>query len=60
MNVIKVRITNKYGKELIYPMCQKAELFCSIAGAKTLTRSNIESIKALGFDVDVVPEVTSL
>lgn len=60
MNVIKVRITVKYGRERIYPVCQKAELFCKIAGASTLTRANIDSIKALGFDVDVVPEVTSL
>lgn len=60
MNSIKVRITSKYGKELIYPACDKSELFAKIAGAKTLTRGNIDHIKALGFDVDVVPEVTSL
>lgn len=60
MNEIKVRITSKYGKELIYPASDKAELFAKIAGAKTLTRSNIAHIKELGFDVEVVPEVTSL
>lgn len=60
MNSIKVRITSKYGNELIYPVCEKAETFAKIAGAKTLTRANIEHIKNLGFDVDVVPEVTSL
>lgn len=60
MDAIKVRITTKYGKELIYPASHEAELFAMIAGAKTLTRANIEHIKALGFNVDVVPEVTSL
>ena len=60
MDSIKVRITSSYGKELIYPMCEKAELFCAIARAKSLTRNDIDRIKALGFDVEVVPEVTSL
>lgn len=60
MNTIKVRITTSYGNERIFPVCEKAELFAMIAGAKTLTRANILHIKALGFDVEVVPEVTSL
>lgn len=60
MNVITVRITSSYGKERIFPVCAKAELFCKIARAKSLTRNDIDHIKALGFDVEVVPEVTSL
>lgn len=60
MNFIKVRIVSQFGNERIFPVCEKAELFCKIAGAKTLTRANIEHIKALGFDVEVVPEVTRL
>ena len=60
MKLIKVRVTNSFGNERIYPACENAELFCAIAGAKTLTRANIDHIKALGFDVEVVPEVTSL
>lgn len=57
---IQVRIERQYGNERIFPVCDKAKLFCEIAGAKSLTRANVEHIKALGFDVDVVPEVTSL
>lgn len=60
MNTIKVRLGSAYGKEFIYPVCDKAQLFCDIAGAKSLTRKQVECIKALGFDVEVVPEVTSL
>lgn len=60
MDAIEVRITTKYGKELIYPASDKAELFAMIAGAKTLTRANIDHIKALGFAVEVVQEVASL
>lgn len=60
MDSIKVKITSQFGNERIFPVCEKADLFASIAGTKTLTRSNIAYIKALGFDVDVVPEVASL
>lgn len=60
MKVIKVRIVSQFGQERIFPVCEKAELFCKIAGAKTLTRDNIGHIKALGYSVEVVPEVTSL
>jgi hypothetical protein len=60
MYTIKVRIASSYGKELIYPVCEKAELFAKIARAKSLTRNDIDHIKALGFDVEVVPEVTFL
>lgn len=57
---ILVRITSKYGKELIYPVCEKAHLFCKLLGSKTLTRANIDTIKAIGFAIVVVPEVASL
>jgi hypothetical protein len=53
---IKVRITSKYGKEMIYPACEKAELFCSIASARTLTRANINFIKQLGYEIEIVAE----
>lgn len=60
MNTILVRISFQYGHERIWPVCEKAALFCKIARAKSLTRADIDHIKALGFDVEVVPEVTSL
>jgi hypothetical protein len=60
MDTIKVYIKTQYGTERIFPVCSKAEMFCKIAKAKSLTRGDIDNIKALGFDVEVVPEVTSL
>jgi hypothetical protein len=57
---IAIKIVHQYGKERLFPACPNAELFCSIAKAKSLTRADIADIKALGFDVEVVPEVTSL
>jgi hypothetical protein len=59
-NKIEVRTRSAFGKEFIDPVDENAKLFCKIAGAKTLTRSQIEDIKALGFAVENVPEVVKL
>lgn len=57
---IKVRITHQYGNQRIFPVCEKAELFCQLVGGKTLSDAHIKAIKELGYTVTVVPEVTSL
>lgn len=51
--VIKIKIIGKYGNALAYPMNETAELFCRIAGRKTLTKKSLELIKKLGFTVEV-------
>lgn len=51
---IKVMLRNVYGEEKIYPACGKAEVFVEMLGQKTLTYKQIDSIKALGFDVEIV------
>ena len=38
-----------YGNQLIYPICNKAKLFASISGNKTLLPEVIEDIKKLKF-----------
>ena len=38
-----------YGNQLIYPICNKAKLFASISGNKTLLPEVIEDIKKLGY-----------
>ena len=38
-----------YGNQLIYPVCNKAKLFASISGNKTLLPEIIEDIKKLGY-----------
>lgn len=50
---MKILITLKdiYGKETVYPACEKAELFCQLAGTKTLTAAMLRSIQALGFEI---------
>ena len=57
---IKVRIISQFGNQRIFPACEKAELFCSIAGTATLTDAAIKAIKALGYAVTVVQDVKSL
>ena len=52
-NVI-VEIRSVYGAERIYPVCEIAQEFLSLTqNETTLTRSNIESIKRLGFTIKV-------
>jgi hypothetical protein len=53
---ITVRLTHAYGQTRIYPACEKAKLFCDIAGSTTLTDRAIRAIKALGYIVNVVQE----
>jgi len=50
---ILVSIKSVYGNETIYPVCMTAKKFANLIGTKTLTRSAIEKIKALGYTVQV-------
>jgi hypothetical protein len=53
--LIKVVLANQYGQEVIKPASPEAELFCEIAGTKTLTRRLVDQIKRLGYRVEVLP-----
>ena len=50
---ILVKIGNNYGNEVIYPICDDAQVFASIAKAKTLTAETIAAIKRLGYKINV-------
>lgn len=51
---IQVMIKNVYGNETVYPACEKAKIFASMVGQKTLTHADLSSIKALGYTIQVV------
>lgn len=51
---IKIAIKSVYGKELIYPACEKAKLFIELAGKKTFHHGDLDRIKALGFTIILV------
>lgn len=50
---ITVRITKVYGKDMIYPVCEQAKLFARLAGTKTFTVANMQTIIALGYEINV-------
>ena len=55
---IKVEIKNVYGVDRIYPIDKNAKFFTSMTGNKTLSQTDIETIKALGFTIEVqAPEL---
>lgn len=49
---IKVQLKTVYGKPLIYPICTAAHIFTSLIGRKTLTYTHLESIRALGYNIE--------
>lgn len=48
-----VRIEQQYGQQVIKPVCDVANEFAKISGTKVLTRQTIESMKRLGYRIDV-------
>lgn len=50
---ITVEVRDVYGTTKYYPMCDRAKLFASIAGTKTLTLDAVKQIKALGYEIEV-------
>lgn len=56
---IEIQIRDVYGIRTIYPHCQTAKLFAKLAGTRTITRHALETIKALGYTVEIKqPEIT--
>lgn len=53
METIYVKVDKVYGKEVIYPVCDKAKYFAQIAGTVTLTRDTLKWISKLGYCIEV-------
>ena len=51
MHNLIVEKKNVYGVERVYPVCNKAKLFATISGNKTLLPEVIELIKKLGYNL---------
>jgi len=51
MREITVEIRDVYGQTKLYPHCESAKVFASIAGTTTLTEQNIRRIMQLGYKV---------
>ena len=49
--LITIEIKNNYGRQVIYPVCERAMLFAKIAGTTTLTEATIKAIRDLGYGI---------
>lgn len=52
--VIQVQVRNVYGKPVVYPANEAAELIAAIAGTKTLSTATLAYARRLGFDIQQV------
>jgi hypothetical protein len=46
---LKVQVKNNYGRNVVYPVCEKSQLLTRLSGNRTLTSEAIETIKLLGY-----------
>lgn len=56
MTIIQVKIKNVYGVERIYPVNDNAKLLTTLLKKKTIDRDEIEVIKKLGYQIEVLTE----
>ncbi len=56
---IKVILKTVYGRDCIYPACEKAKIFAEMLNQKTLTTREINYIKKLGYTITVVPHTNA-
>jgi hypothetical protein len=52
--VIKVSVKNVYGRETVYPECEKAKLFCKLTNTVTLTEDACFYIEQLGYTFELI------
>ena len=50
-NIVEVEVRSVYGNNMIYPANDVAERFTNLTGKKTLSRTDLANIRALGFAV---------
>lgn len=51
--VITVKFKDVYGNRLVYPVCENAQHFASIAGTKTLSTAVLKTVEAMGYDIKI-------
>ena len=57
---ITVQAKNNYGQTMFYPVCRLAEQFAGMMGQKTLTRADLEKIKAMEVSIIIKQEEVKL
>jgi hypothetical protein len=56
---IQVTVKTVYGNNMIYPVCDFSKIFCELTRKKTLDSTDVKNIKALGYQVEIVPDATN-
>ncbi len=51
--VITFKEKNVYGRILIYPVCDKANIFAGLLSTKTFTLGQLTLIESLGYTIDL-------
>ena len=51
--IITIRIEKNYGIETAYPACEQSRLLAKLAGTKTLTHHALDTIAALGYEIQI-------
>ena len=51
--IITIKIVNKYGNDLNYPVCDDAKLLCELTGKKTFNNAELFTVKGLGYQIKV-------
>lgn len=54
IRTLKVSLSNPYGVETIRPECAWSRMFADLLRQKTLTRENVELLKKLGYEFEIV------
>ena len=49
---ITVQVKSVYGKDTVYPICDNAKAFASIANTSTLTLHTLKNIISLGYTIN--------
>ncbi len=51
--VLTVSVVEYFGRETIRPECVLSRKFCALLGQQTLTRTDVEKIKELGYTIKI-------
>jgi hypothetical protein len=51
MMKITVEIKTLYGKQHIYPVCERGQMVAELIGQKTLTEKQVECLKKMGYEI---------
>lgn len=57
---ITIEVKDVYGKPTVYPVCDTAKAFATIAGTKTLSHSVLQTIERMGYTIELKPQTFKL